>query len=37
MYILSVFNLPVEDNLLVIYNQLGVYLGQPYGTPCDIF
>jgi hypothetical protein len=33
----DLINLPLEDNLLVIYNQLGVYLGQPYGTPCDVF
>jgi hypothetical protein len=26
---------PVEDNLTMIYNELGVYLGQKMGTPCD--
>jgi len=26
---------PVEDNLYLIYVELGVYAGQPLGTPCD--
>jgi hypothetical protein len=26
---------PVEDNAALIYNELGVYTGQPLGTPCD--
>ena len=26
---------PVEDNYRLIYNTLGVYLGQQLGTPCD--
>jgi hypothetical protein len=26
---------PVEDNLGVIYNELGVYTGERMGTPCD--
>jgi len=26
---------PIEKNLLFIYNELGVYLGQRMGTPCD--
>lgn len=29
--------IPVHKNLNLIYNKLGVYLGQDYGTPCDIF
>jgi hypothetical protein len=28
---------PVTDNLTMIYNELGVYLGQKLGTPCDDF
>jgi len=27
--------LPVEDNVVLIYNDLGVYTGQSLGTPCD--
>ncbi|MFW6052253.1 MAG: hypothetical protein ACODAU_13830 [Myxococcota bacterium] len=27
--------LPVGENLGVIFNELGVYLGEPLGTPCD--
>jgi hypothetical protein len=27
--------LPVEDNVVVIYSELGVYTGQKLGTPCD--
>jgi hypothetical protein len=27
--------LPVDENLGVIFNELGVYLGEPLGTPCD--
>ncbi|MBX5481898.1 MAG: hypothetical protein IRZ16_08690 [Myxococcaceae bacterium] len=27
--------LPVEDHARFIYSQLGVYRGQPLGTPCD--
>jgi hypothetical protein len=27
--------LPIEDNAPMIYNDLGVYTGQPLGTPCD--
>jgi hypothetical protein len=27
--------LPVEDNHMLIYSELGVYTGQPLGTPCD--
>lgn len=26
---------PVEDNGAMIYSELGVYTGQPLGTPCD--
>jgi hypothetical protein len=33
----TLLNLPLIDNLTMIYNELGVYIGQPYGTPCDIF
>lgn len=28
---------PVEENLAMIYNDLGVYLGERLGTPCDDF
>jgi hypothetical protein len=28
-------SLPVEDNLILIYTELGVYAGEPLGTPCD--
>ncbi len=27
--------LPVEDNVVLIYSELGVYAGQSLGTPCD--
>jgi hypothetical protein len=27
--------LPVEDNVVMIYSELGVYAGQRLGTPCD--
>lgn len=27
--------LPVEDNHVMIYTDLGVYTGEPLGTPCD--
>ena len=27
--------LPVEDNAVLIYTELGVYAGEPLGTPCD--
>jgi len=27
--------LPIEDNHVLIYTDLGVYAGQPLGTPCD--
>ena len=30
-------NLQIEENLTTIYNELGIYLGVPLGTPCDIF
>jgi hypothetical protein len=29
-------SLPVEDNVALIYAELGVYAGQPLGTPCDV-
>ena len=29
-------SLPVEDNVPLIYVDLGVYSGQPLGTPCDL-
>lgn len=29
-------SLPVEDNVALIYADLGVYAGQPLGTPCDL-
>lgn len=28
-------NVPVQDNGALIYSELGVYAGQPLGTPCD--
>lgn len=28
-------SLPVEDNVVLIYSELGVYAGQSLGTPCD--
>jgi hypothetical protein len=28
-------NLPLEDNRIMIYTDLGVYAGQRLGTPCD--
>ncbi len=31
----NLINLPVEDNHVLIYSELGVYTGQPLGTPCD--
>lgn len=33
----KLINVPIEKNYTLIFNDLGVYLGQPYGTPCDIF
>jgi hypothetical protein len=27
--------MPVEDNTVLIHKELGVYIGQPLGTPCD--
>ena len=33
----SLINLPLEDNWHVVYDELGLYTGQAYGTPCDIF
>jgi len=27
--------LPIDDNVQVIYNELGVYTGEKLGTPCD--
>ncbi len=29
--------IPLEENLTMIYNELGVYLGERLGTPCDDF
>lgn len=31
----SLVFLPVEDNHVMIYTDLGVYTGEPLGTPCD--
>jgi hypothetical protein len=31
----QLINLPVEDNHVLIYTDLGVYTGQRLGTPCD--
>lgn len=33
----TLINVPIPKNQALIYNELGVYLGQPFGTPCDIF
>lgn len=33
----TLINVPIGENLTLIFNELGVYLAQPYGTPCDIF
>ena len=32
----ALINLPLGENIDMIYNQLGPYLGVPLGTPCDI-
>jgi len=32
---LPLVNVPIEDNAVLIYTDLGVYTGQPLGTPCD--
>jgi hypothetical protein len=31
----KLIDLPIEDNHVLIYTDLGVYAGQPLGTPCD--
>ena len=31
----SVTPVPVEDNAVMIYSDLGVYAGENLGTPCD--
>ena len=31
----ALLNLPLEDNRIMIYTDLGVYAGQRLGTPCD--
>lgn len=28
-------NVPIRENTTLVYTGLGVYLGQPFGTPCD--
>ena len=28
--------LPLDDNVRLIYSDLGVYAGEPLGTPCDV-
>jgi len=28
--------LPLEDNVQLIYSELGMYAGEPLGTPCDL-
>ncbi len=30
-------NVPLHDNWRVVYHELGVYTGVPFGTPCDIW
>jgi hypothetical protein len=32
---LRLTNVPVDDNHVMIYTDLGVYAGEPLGTPCD--
>src|SRR5262249_40136735 len=27
--------MPLDDNAVLIYRDLGVYVGEPLGTPCD--
>jgi hypothetical protein len=34
---LTLKRIPVEDNWQMIYNELGVYDGEKFGTPCDDF
>jgi hypothetical protein len=31
----KLISLPLDDNHVLIYSDLGVYTGQPLGTPCD--
>jgi hypothetical protein len=31
----KLISLPIEDNAALIYSELGVYTGEPLGTPCD--
>jgi hypothetical protein len=31
----KLMNVPIEENWGVIYNELGVYTGTPFNTPCD--
>jgi hypothetical protein len=31
----ELINLPLDDNRVMIYTDLGVYAGQRLGTPCD--
>jgi len=31
----QLLNVPLHENWGVIYNELGIYTGQPLGTPCD--
>jgi hypothetical protein len=31
----KLISLPIEDNHVLIYTDLGVYAGEPLGTPCD--
>ncbi|MDX9999699.1 MAG: hypothetical protein RBU30_00230 [Polyangia bacterium] len=33
----TLVNVPIAKNIGLIYNELGVYVGRPLGTPCDIF
>jgi hypothetical protein len=32
----KLINVPIGENLQLIYNELGIYLGQPFNTPCDL-
>jgi hypothetical protein len=35
MFRILLVGLPLDDNRVLIYTDLGVYAGQRLGTPCD--
>jgi hypothetical protein len=35
MFRILLISLPLDDNRVLIYTDLGVYAGQRLGTPCD--